>query len=263
MKRLISYLLVAALAALPVASSAQNVQRSAAVTLVANYNLTATSYTYSFFRGPDDANADPLGSGVKWPSKVKTTSGAQVTVEAFTASSAPFAALVAGDLLIFPNAPTVTNSGPSGVNVQGRTQRQERVIVTATDANNVDVDTAIDLSQDSTGYNFYWKKFKTGTETTDGWFSVGNFAGVKFDIQVTDIHADSIDYSIECRGSSVNATPKQLDSGSITSETLGSNSHTFYLGIPYDQCRVGLKVTNDTGAQAVWVEIVGEQYGSR
>jgi hypothetical protein len=263
MKRLITYLTVAALAALPLTSSAQ-INRSAAVALVANYNLAATSYTYSFFRGPDDGNADPLGSGVKWPSKVKTTAGAQATIEAFTASSAPFAALVAGDLLMFPNAPTVPNTGASGfVNVQGRTQRQERVIVTATDANNVDVDTAIDLSQDATGYNFYWKKFVTGVETTDGWFSVGNFDGVEFDIQVTTIAATSIDYSIECRHAGVNAAAKQLDVGSISSATLGSNSHTFYLGLPYDQCRVGLKVTGDAGTQAVWVSIVGEKYDSR
>jgi len=262
MKKATTYLL-SALVALALASPAHSVSRSTSVTLFANYNVVATSYTYGFFRGPDNANADPLGEGVKSPLKAKTTSGAQVTIEAFTALSAPFAPLVAGDLLIFPNAPTVVNAGPSGVNVQGKTRRQERVIVTATDDNNSDVNAAIDLSQDSTGYNFYWKKFVTGVETTDGWFDVASFAGVEFHIVVTTLAADSIDYSIECRHTQANSAPAQVFVGSIASDTLGSNSDTLYLGIPFDQCRVGLKVTGDTGDQAVWVEVTGEKFNDR
>lgn len=259
MKRLITYLTVAALALLPLASSAE-ITRTKAVTLLANNNVSATSYTYGFFRGPDDANADPLGPGVKWPSKVKTAAGVQTTVSAFTASSAPFAALVAGDLLIFPNAPTVLNAGASGVNVQGNTQLQERVITTATDANNVDINVGIDLSQDSTGYVFYWKKAKTGTTASDGWFDVSKYNGFQVCEQVTTINATSLDFSLEGRYTGVpDSEPNTVEAYSFTA----TGVHCVYVNVPYDQARLGVKVTADGGTQAVWAYVIGERFNGR
>lgn len=241
---------------------ARAVTRSISVTLVAGYDLAATNFTYSFFRGPDASNVDPLGDGATPVARVKNgATGTDVT--AFTASTNPFQGLVAGDLLIFPNAPTVVNTGASAINTYGMPKRQERVITTATDDNNAIVDRAIILDQASNGYTFSWKKFVTGEEAEDGWFKVADFAGVEFHIVVTDLHADSVDYSIECRHLQANNAPTQVDTGSISSEVLGSNSHTFYLGIPFDQCRVGLKVTNDTGLQSVWAEVTGEKYDDR
>lgn len=234
------------------------VERSATYTLVANYNLAATSYTYSFFRGPDTANGNPLGEGVNPAARV--TSGATSTdVTAFTASSKPFQGLVAGDLLIFPSAPTVINTGASAVNTTGYKARQERVIVTATDDNNAIVDRDILLDQDTKGYDFTWKKFKTGTETTDGWFKCSEWIGTEFLIQVTTLNATSIDYSIEGRWpNAVNNAPQQVDSGSIASSALGSNFHLYYMRLSFDECRVGLKVTGDSGTQAVWVSVTGD-----
>jgi hypothetical protein len=236
------------------------IERTQAVTLLANYNVAATAYTYGFFRGPNTANADPLGMGVKWPSKVKTTGGAQTTVEAFTASSAPFVGLVAGDLLLFPNAPTVVNAGASAVNVQGNTQKQERVIVTATDDDNADVNTAIDLSQDATGYVFYRKVFVTGAETVDGWFSVATFDGFRIIEQVTTINADSIDFSLECRYTGgPNPQGEIVDQFSFTT----TGTHGVYVNLPFDQCRLGVQVTGDDGDQAAWAYIVGEKLDGR
>lgn len=240
------------------------ITRSAPTTLVANYNLAATSYTYSFFRGPNTVNGSPLGYGVKSEHRVKTAAGAQTTVSTFTASAAPFAGLVAGDMLLFPNAPTVTPvTGPTATNTYPLGRGQERIITVATDDNNCDIHSAIDLSIDTTGYAFYWKKFKTGTGAEDGWFKTADFSGVQFNIQVTTLNATSIDYSIEGRNTGPNTAAQQLDVGSITSSALGSNAHSFYLGVPYDQCRVGLKVTGDAGTQAVWVNVIGEYFDGR
>lgn len=236
------------------------IERTQAVTLLANYNVAAASYTYGFFRGPNTLNADPLGAGVKWPSKVKTTSGAQVTIEAFTASSAPFVGLVAGDLLMFPNAPTQVNAGASAVNVQGNTQKQERVIVTATDDNNADVNTAIDLSQDATGYVFYRKVFVTGVETTDGWFSVAPFSAFKIVEQVTTLNATSVDYSLECRHTGTPGYAAEIvERYSFTA----TGTHTVYVNLPYDECRLGVQVVGDAGTQAAWAYFIGEKADAR
>lgn len=236
------------------------IERTQAVTLLANYNVAATSYTYGFFRGPNTLNADPLGAGVKWPTKVKTAAGAQTTVSAFTASSAPFIGLVAGDLLMFPNAPTQVNAGASAVNVQGNTQKQERVITVATDNDNADINAAIDLSQDSTGYVFYRKVFVTGTETTDGWFSVATSSGFRIQQQVTTINADSIDFSLECRYTGgPNPQPEIVDQYSFTT----TGTHGVYVNLPFDECRLGVKVTNDTGDQAAWAYIILEKVDGR
>jgi hypothetical protein len=237
------------------------IERTAAVTLLANYNVAATSYTYGFFRGPDTLNADPLGAGVKWVSKVKTVAGGGTTITAFTAATEePFIGLVAGDLLMFPNAPTQINSGASAVNVQGITQKQERVITTATDDDNAVVNAAIDLSQDSTGYVFYRKEFHTGAETTDGWFSVAPYSGFKIVEQVTTITATSLDFSLECRHTGLPLyTSETVDAYSFTA----AGTHTVYMNLPFDQCRLGIKVTGDGGTQATWAYFVGEKADGR
>lgn len=69
-------------------------------------------------------------------------------------------------------------------------------------------------------------------------------------IEWTTKNATSLDYSVECRswGASIADPPLVVKQSSLSAVGMDAVVIT---DIPFDQCRIGLKLTSDTGAQVV------------
>ena len=151
------------------------------VALSIKYNLNSTSVIYCKTR--------PIGTV---PIKIKTTGSSQSVTEN-TASTNPFTDLAQDDII------QVTK--PDGTALTAS-------IKTRTDAANVVVDTAIDLSA---GYVFNWIKQTCGTTAEDGWADVGSFADKTVFIEYNqgDL-TGGLDVQVQCRGGYPGAQATQV-----------------------------------------------------
>jgi hypothetical protein len=91
-----------------------------------------------------------------------------------------------------------------------------------------------------------------GTAITNGWISIPSGRPIVAAIEWTTKAATSLEYSIECRPwtGGLGAYLATVGQASMTSASasyvvIGSNYNGF------DQCRIGLKLTTDTGTNAV------------
>lgn len=210
---------------------AQNhIQKDAILTY--NYDLTSTSYIYCTYTGK---NGDPWGDagGIPSPANVKTT-GSSTTVDALTASTNPFAQVAVGDLLIFR---------------YGGTNYQRRVTARAS-ADQLTVDTAIDLGTAGVPFEFY--RAACGTTASDGWLDVNLFYNLTFVRTITTINATSIDSQVECRQNLNPTAAVIIDTKNATAT--GAYAVTLYAGA-WDACRLGMKINTDTGAQSITVSV--------
>ena len=162
------------------------------------------------------------------------TSGSSTTTSASTATSAPFLLPAVGDEI------TVTLSGV----------KTYREIITNADDDTITVDTAWDLG--TTGVPFFWRDLTCGTAVTNGIISAAAYTTIIFDIQVLTLNGTSIDARVEGRnwGAGTGWTPvgtatyTAVGGGAITANRLG-----------YDQYRLGIRVTGDTGVQSVTAKV--------
>lgn len=212
-------------------------------TLVKNYDPTTAGYTYVVY-GDRNAVAAPLNgegvSGVFGPGtevrKKIITVGSSTSWTTQTASAAPFQGFAVGDLLMIPSYRSLTS--PDEIS------EQERSITTFTDANNVVVNTALDLSA---GYTFRFKKRITGTGANDAAFDVEGFDRFVVQIDLTTINATNITAVLECRANKYGTFVAYQAASVLTA--VGSVS------IPVNnltgQCRVGFLITGDVGVNNV------------
>lgn len=228
-------------------------------TLLRKYDVAATSYTYTIL-GDQNASLAPVGGagvtgwdgpGTAVNKKIKTT-GSQTTPVPTVALSVPFQGRAVNDLLLLqaPNPGTTDNS----------LVEYERAITVFTDANTITVDTALDISA---GYTFRYKRFFTGTATTDAWFDISGYRDFSVQFDVDTINATSLDSVIECRTSKF-ARPFQIQTKNYTAvgsdvATVGSEGAVAPNGARYEQCRVGWRVNTDTGVQSVSVYFTGRK----
>lgn len=111
---------------------------------------------------------------------------------------------------------------------------------------------AYDLAATSTTY--YAPNGTSGTAITDGWVGVSQAEIVQAAFTWTTKAATSLDYSFECRvrdGSTI-----VVESGSLTAVGTGTvivQKHAF------SDCRLGLKLTTDTGTNSVSASITTAQ----
>lgn len=213
--------LLLALAALALPSSA--LAQQAMAWSVYAYDVTAASYTYCALQGQ---NGDPFAEPYLGTAKIKTT-GSSTTVEENVVGTNPFANLAVGDMILVRRG-TVT----------------DRVSITAkASAASITVSSAVNWSA---GYDFRWLDLTCGTGTTDGWFGVGAFYNVDVTVEWVTKNATSLDFQTECAIGP--GLPVILETKSATA--VGQWGPTITAGV-YDRCRVGMKLTADTGAQVV------------
>lgn len=223
-------------------------------TLARNFDVPAAGYTYLVFGdwSASLASIEPipgaLGPGSAVNIKVDT-SGSSTTIAALTANTSPFQGMVAGDLLIFPQLPAAGGTYPPGP------FRAERAIATFTDADTVTVDVALDITGTG-GVTFRRKRRLSGTAATDAWFSVAGFRNFQIQHTVGDINATSLDVTLECRVS------PHASAGTVSTDNITSDFVTVFQIIqarPYDQCRIGWRVTGDAGTNPVSSYFIGEK----
>lgn len=222
-KTILALALLAALL-LPMGSSAQAPTQAQGFVMWA-WDLTDTSYTYCALAG---YQGNPFGPPLAGSAAIKTT-GSSTNITEVTAGTNPFTYLAVGDMLLVRKVP--------------QTEFDRVVIVTRTDAANVVVNTAVDWSA---GYQFYWLDRTCGTAVTNGWFSVGTFTTIEAQTEWSTKNATSLEMQTECA---------MGVGGPVIAETysfsaVGNHAHVITAGV-YDRCRVGLKLTGDTGVQVV------------
>lgn len=216
--------LLALLVLLPSLVSAQQAQRTAR--LYYNYDVSSTSYIYCKYTG---SGGSPFGAELKGYGLIKTT-GSTTTLDELDAASNSFTGMAAGDLLLIRNAGTGVTS--------------LRRIVTFTSVSQVVVDAAIDLG--TAGVTFNWLKQSCGTAATDGWVDVSLFYRLTFERALTTFNATSIQTQVECQLNGVGSYT--IDTSSVTAT--GSYAYSIGSGV-WDSCRMGVKVTTDTGLQSL------------
>lgn len=158
------------------------------------------------------------------------TTSSSVTVTA--SGGSPFSTLAVGDEIF--------------VLVSGSELR--RTIATKNGSGaSITVDTAIDLSANSTtGYPFNYRHRACGTADTDGWIDIAGAIEKLVFIDVLALTATGgVDYSIECRGTADNLTPRRLLTGNIASAIVTAVPSTTFLPVvvtePCASLRVGAK----------------------
>jgi hypothetical protein len=195
------------------------------------------------------ADKEPLtgvfGPGTPRSIKVATV-GSSTTVTAVTASSAPFAGLAVGDLLIFRAVSPDAAKSTSGT--------REVVISTFTSSDQVVVSSAIDLSNPTGGYTFSFKKRVSATQVDRMFFDVSKFSSFAFQADVEGINATSLDFIVECRARKFGVSYTEA---AWTKNFTATGSARVDITTPWEQCRVGWKINTDTGVQDVATHFVG------
>lgn len=239
MKRLIQIGLLLALA-LP--AYPQTIGRYVAVPLVSeDDNDSVGTYRYCVTTGVGEDVLGPHRPG-NMGAKVKTT-GSSATIDAVTASSGPFTYVSAGDELIFPtNAATPA----TGATDMPRGGQSFRYVLTRASADQITVNTAIDLSIPTTGYTFHWRKKVCGTGASDGWVPVAGLKGSMFTWEAAQSDAGGgVKVKVECEVVGAASSPQTLFEATYTTfPSEGSQA------IPdsqlWDRCRIGMHlVTSD------------------
>lgn len=151
------------------------------------------------------------------------TSGSSTSVTSNTASSGAFTFVAANDILLF--------------NVQGTIL--ERKVVTRTDADNIVVNAAIDLTE---GYAFAFKTPYFGPDTEDGWIPVSQFGAIAFIVDVDQMNGTGgITTSAECRVVGPSGTGGVMQVGTDNITAAGAKTYSVDLRlVHYDQCRIGV-----------------------
>lgn len=242
-RRILALASLALVLSCPFPASSEVIGPPMSVPLVSSYDLAATSYIYCS-TADTGGNVWSDGVGVEVP---VTTSGASSTVTAVTASTNPFAAVAAGDELVF--------------NLDGVIYHRVVTAKASSDSLTISGFPAATLNlgggrHGTAGYGFYYRRRTCGTGDTVGWIPVRGANSVSFDIAVVTINATSIDATVYCRGGGSVQTPISVSTKNYTAAggdfvTLAGGTG----GIKFDSCRVGLKVNTDTGVQAVTVAV--------
>lgn len=218
---------LAVLLLLPTVSSGQwlNLNQKVAHLIYAK-DVTGTSYTYCKLVGK---NGDPFAAGNVGRGTIETSGSSTTVVESVTGSN-PFTEVAVGDLLVIQIGSTV----------------YRRAVTARASAASITVDAAIDLG--TVGVSWTWYQQKCGTGAEDGWLDAGAAYQINVLYQIDTINATSIDTSLECRLGGMSAATI----GTASKTTTGVTADVLMSGV-WDECRVGLKLNTDTGAQKVTV----------
>lgn len=169
--------------------------------------------------------------------KPAKTSGSSTSITAVTAGDAPFQGLQVGAEL------QVNRDGTNDV----------VYLAAIADDDNATTDAAVNWQtgpQSSSGRHFKFRQFLVGTTAADGWVECRRFKGVKIQFVVHSYNSTGITFSIEGRNKFTQTTPTVITTKQFTAT--GSDFVDLQpLDAPWDEFRVGVQVTGDSGANSV------------
>jgi hypothetical protein len=167
------------------------------------------------------------------------TSGSATTLTGLTDAFNSFAGLAEGDVIEVLVAGVIT----------------DLVIVTATDADNVVVDTAVDLGV--TGVSWYYYKTTCGQAATSGWINVAPYQRKTWRIAWTqgDL-GGGLDWRLECKAALSYAPINQVYPATgwvniAAAGALNAAANTLFQDEPADLCRVALLAHTADAADVV------------
>lgn len=249
MRRFLSYLVAVLGLVVAVPAYPQGAENRVEAVLVDEFDVTTAGYTYFAFGERNQSTSTlpllgalELGTFVNIP---VITVGSSTTVSALTASTAPFANVQVGDLIIFPRVKPGTSLATSGFH--------EAVVTARASADSITISAAVDLSSPTTGSKFYFKTKYTDTAQSSVFFDVSKFVMFNIQADVETINATSLDFTLECRLRKFDQRANTVYTKNFTA--VGADA--IAVSVPYEQCRVGWKVTGDAGAQDVAVHFTG------
>lgn len=229
-------LAVLALLAAPVSFAAEAPANAAA------YAIDVDSATVTYFRHVGQ-NGDPFGGSLSGPGTIETSGSATTVVES-VASSAPFADIGVGDILIVTPPATFT-------------QTFLRVEAKASSAS-ITVFPAVDLGTAGVAWRYY--KLESGTGAAIGWFSVSGAYSISLGVYWELGDLDTLKVRWECRSHAINALPQLVFPGATSecgvsgsgtavpgfcttanaNKGLNSSVTVSLIGSGFSECRVGL-----------------------
>lgn len=172
--------------------------------LAIDYDLDSTSFVYPVSQGKPLASgaADSRVSNVLETIKSNvriTTSGAEsTTVTAAVASSAPFAAVQAGDFIRFRTGDPGGLIGKSEADQLHDGQVPWLKVVTRTNANSITVNQAVFIP--TTGVPFEWRRVLTSSQIGYGWVPTRSFDVAKFSVKIDQQNTTTgISVQVQCR----------------------------------------------------------------
>jgi hypothetical protein len=238
MRRYLSALAVA-LVALSGAARVWSVEQST-LAVVIGYDLDSTTFVYPIALGPTSLPSTVIRPQAVegWFTPVSAPSGASVDRRIKTADYDPtVVSCVANSSALDP-----VSTGDL-VQVNDKFNRPLYAsIFSKTDANTVEFDRSVDLTQ--TGCAPYrYRKVEAGGAIYDGWFSVAgyNYTTVFIDVaQIVTSTSLGVDFQVECAANHALAAAQVLASSNITA----AGGYAVAIPEPWDVCRVGMKITN-------------------
>ena len=242
MKRIAAAILAVLAYCAPAYAQPAVMQAQPSLPVLADHDLTATSFTYGCYTGQFDSPLGPTRDNAHV--KIKTV-GSSTTVTSYTTGTNAFDLISVGDLLY------VSTSGatPGGTDDGTRGRMLVLVVTARASADSITVNTAVDLSL---GYYFRWRKFTTSTGATSCWIPVKGVTAGNFVVQIDQIQATSIDYQLECKADAPTAGIV-IVSGPTNKTAAFAGAITF--SDPWAFCRMGFKVNTDTGVQKITVTL--------
>lgn len=232
LKRILAVITAVLLAAPPIAR-AQAITTNETQALFYARDLAAGAYEYCSLLGQTKmalGDSRFVGSPL-----LIVTAGNVVTTTAKTASTAPFRGIDVGDeiKLALDGVPTY------------------RYVATNADDDTITVDTAWDLG--TTGRSFYWRELVCGTGANDGRIIVGAGAQqVVFDISIAAFNATSLNFIVEGRNPGAGTAWTPIDTKDYTAT--GGGAIVVNL-LRFNEYRLGVKVTGDTGANTTTAKV--------
>ena len=104
---------------------------------------------------------------------------------------------------------------------------------------------AYDLT--ATSYTYCVNTANCGTAATSGWIAIPKTDVAAATVEWVTKAATSLDYSVECRAGNTGLNI-DVEQYSMTS---ASNRAVVMYAFPWDACRIGLKLTTDSGTNSV------------
>jgi hypothetical protein len=217
------------------------------ITQVKLYDADSATMEFCSSLGKKDSTSGGTSRGAdyKAPKRIKTAGSDTVTVSKDSGAAA-FALLFEGDIIA-----TYDSDG----------KRQERVVITKTSDDEIEVSSAWDLSP--TGVEFYWRHVVCGDAEASGEILVDDLSSFQLRIRVRQMVVDTgtINAVIQCRDQ---GDDEFLDIETVQIASAGTCEACFLTrvitGETYEACRVGFLVTDDdaddTGANAEQIEVV-------
>lgn len=201
------------------------------------YDVDDTAYVYpQLCTGQVAGVAACPGNGLTNGSRLATTSAVNSTDITAVNADGPFLGIAVGDIVVFNQAINATTLLPIGAAL--------RKVTEVTSANAITVATAVTLP--TAGSTLAWFRTTTGTGlATDGWFPMGKELAQNINLTFDQISATGgVTYKVECRnvidGAAESAT---IIAGDTAVTAANTAARVNFDNEPWDQCRVGLKIT--------------------